>query len=35
MRGSDPIDDLFGILDLGCSTDEFIAEMRGDPDGED
>lgn len=26
---SDALDDLYGSLDLGCSTDEFIGELRG------
>ncbi|MDP9342111.1 MAG: AbrB/MazE/SpoVT family DNA-binding domain-containing protein [Actinomycetota bacterium] len=28
----DPVDAVFGILDLGMSTDEFMRELRGDPD---
>jgi len=28
----DALDELYGILNLGCSTDEFINELRGEPD---
>lgn len=28
----DPVDSAYGVLDLGMSTDEFVAEIRGRPD---
>lgn len=28
----DALDELYGVLDLGCSTDEFMNELRGEPD---
>lgn len=31
-RGRDPIDEVYGILPLGRSTDEQIDELRGKPD---
>jgi len=31
--GGDPVDAVYGILDLGRSTDELIEELRGPVDG--
>lgn len=32
MAGSDPLDELYGVLDLGVDTDEFVRGIRGEPD---
>lgn len=29
---NDPVDAAYGVLSLGTSTDEFVAEIRGRPD---
>jgi antitoxin PrlF len=30
----DAVDELYGVLDLGRGTDEFLRELRGEPDGQ-
>jgi AbrB family looped-hinge helix DNA binding protein len=32
-NAEDPVDAVYGILDLPGSTDDFIREIRGEPDG--
>ena len=29
VRGQHPVDAIYGILDLGMSTDEYMSEIRG------
>ncbi|MGH8909386.1 MAG: AbrB/MazE/SpoVT family DNA-binding domain-containing protein [Egibacteraceae bacterium] len=29
LRRQDPVDRVYGVLQLGCGTDELIAELRG------
>ncbi len=31
---ADPLEDVFGILNLGCSTDQAVAFLRGKAEGE-
>jgi AbrB family looped-hinge helix DNA binding protein len=31
-RAEDPVASVYGVLELGRSTDEIVADLRGDPD---
>jgi len=33
VSAADPVESVYGILDLGASTDELVAELRGPVDG--